>query len=45
LNDLLNVQAGPGLSATLLDLTLRERWRASKENVSASTAQQTTGRE
>jgi outer membrane protein TolC len=39
------IQAGPAVSAPLLDLTLWERWRASKETVSASTAQQTTARE
>jgi len=39
------IQAGPGFSAPLFDLTLWEKWRASKENVSASAAQQTTARE
>ena len=38
-------EAGPGFSTPLLDLTLWERWRASKENVSASAARQTTARE
>jgi outer membrane protein len=38
-------QAGPGFSAPAFDLTLWEKWRALKENVSASTAQQTTARE
>jgi outer membrane protein TolC len=38
-------QAGPGFSAPVFDLTLWEKWRASKENVSASAAQQTTARE
>ena len=38
-------QAGPGFSAPLFDLTLWDKWRASKENVSASTAQQTSARE
>ena len=38
-------QAGPGFSAPLFDLTLWEKWRASKENVSANTAQQSTARE
>ena len=38
-------QAGPGFSAPLFDLTLWERWRASKENVSADAAHQTTARE
>jgi outer membrane protein TolC len=39
------IQAGPGFSAPVFDLTIWEKWRASKENVSASTAQQTTIRE
>jgi outer membrane protein TolC len=38
-------QAGAGFSAPLFDLTLWERWRASKENVSASAARETTVRE
>jgi outer membrane protein TolC len=38
-------QAGPGFSAPVLDLTVWEKWRASKENVAASSAQQTTARE
>ena len=38
-------QAGPGFSAPVFDLTLWEKWRASKENVSASGAEQTTARE
>jgi outer membrane protein len=38
-------QAGPEFSAPVFDLTLWDRWRASKENVSASAAQQTTARE
>ena len=38
-------EAGPGFSAPLFDLTLWEKWRASKENVSTSTAQQNTARE
>jgi outer membrane protein len=39
------IQAGPGFSAPLFDQTLWQRWRASKEDVSASAAQQTTARE
>lgn len=39
------IQSGPSFSAPLFDLTLWERWRASKENVSASSAQQATARE
>jgi len=38
-------QAGPGFSAPLFELGLWEKWRASKENVSASAARQTTARE
>jgi outer membrane protein len=38
-------QAGPGFSAPIFDLTLWGKWRASKENVSASAAQQATTRE
>jgi outer membrane protein TolC len=38
-------QAGPSVSAPVVDLTLWERFRASKENVSASLAQQTSARE
>ena len=38
-------QVGPGFSAPLFDLTLWERWRASKEEVRASQAEQTTARE
>ncbi len=38
-------EAGPSFSAPLFDLTLLERWRASKENVRANQAQQTTVRE
>ena len=38
-------EAGPGVAAPLFDLTLWEKWRASKENVSATTAQQATARE
>jgi outer membrane protein TolC len=38
-------RAGPGFSAPVFDLTLWEKWRASKENVSATTSQQTTVRE
>ena len=38
-------QAGPGFSAPVFDLTLWEKWRASKENVSATRAEQTTARE
>jgi outer membrane protein TolC len=38
-------QVGPGFSAPLFDLTLWERWRASKESFRASEAEQTTARE
>lgn len=38
-------QAGPGFSVPLFDLTLWEKWRASKENIHASQAEQTTARE
>jgi outer membrane protein TolC len=38
-------QAGPGFSAPVFDLRLWEKWRASKENVSASTAQRAAARE
>jgi outer membrane protein TolC len=40
-----STQAGPAFSAPAFDLTLWEKWRASKENVSASAAQQNTARE
>ena len=39
------VQAGPAFSTPVFDLTLWEKWRASKENVSAGAAQQVTARE
>ncbi len=38
-------QAGPGFSAPLIDVSLWEKWRASKENVRASDAERTTARE
>jgi outer membrane protein TolC len=38
-------QAGPAFSASVLDLTLWNRWRASKEMVQASGAQERTVRE
>ncbi len=38
-------QAGPSFSAPVFDLALWEKWRASKENVRASKAEQTTARE
>lgn len=39
------IQAGPGVSAPLLDLTLWHRWQAAREAVRASSAQQTSARE
>jgi outer membrane protein TolC len=39
------IQAGPQLSAPLFDLTLWNRWRAARETVGTSAAQQTTARE
>jgi outer membrane protein TolC len=38
-------EAGPGFSAPVFDLNLWEKWRASKQNIAASSAQQTTARE
>jgi len=38
-------EAGPGFSAPVFDLTLWEKWRAAKQDVSASATQQTTARE
>jgi len=39
------IQAGPGFSAPLFDLTLWNRWKAAREAVQTSTAEQTTARE
>ncbi|MEI9813429.1 MAG: TolC family protein [Acidobacteriota bacterium] len=39
------IQAGPGFSTSLFDLTLWNRWRAAREAVGTSAAQQTSARE
>lgn len=39
------IQAGPGVSAPLFDLTLWHRFQAAKEQIGAAAAQQTTARE
>jgi outer membrane protein len=39
------IQAGPGFSAPVFDLTLWRRWQAARETVQTSAAQQTTARE
>jgi len=40
-----SIQAGPGFSAPLFDLTLWHRWQAARETVQTSTAQQTSARD
>jgi outer membrane protein TolC len=39
------IQAGPGFSAPVFDLTLWRRWQESRENVRTSAAQETSARE
>lgn len=39
------IQAGPNVSAPLFDLTLWDHWKAARELVNASSAEQTTARE